>query len=76
MIAAAEAAIKALPEKITPEYADQVAEARELVNAVLAIDEDAVIAGIEKLEAAEKGLQILPWLQVNEDLVADAVEES
>ena len=75
LIAAAEAANDALPEVIALEDADQVAEARALVNAVLAIDEDAEIEGIEKLEALEEALQILPWLQVNEDLVADALKK-
>ncbi|WP_461370156.1 InlB B-repeat-containing protein, partial [Candidatus Darwinibacter acetoxidans] len=76
LIAAAEAAIEALPEEITLEDADQVAEARELVNAVLAIDEDAEIEGIEKLEAAEEALQTLGWNPVNEDLVADALKKA
>lgn len=76
LIAAAEAAIEALPEEITLEDADQVAEARELVNAVLAIDEDAEIEGIEKLEAAEEALQTLARNPVNEDLVADALKKA
>lgn len=75
LIAAAEAAIEDLPEVITLEDADQVAEARELVNAVLAIDEDAEIEGIEKLEAAEEALKTLGWNPVNEDLVADALKK-
>ncbi|WP_461371117.1 InlB B-repeat-containing protein, partial [Candidatus Darwinibacter acetoxidans] len=75
-IAAAEAAIEALPEVITLEDADQVAEARALVNAVLAIDEDAEIEGIEKLEALEEALQTLGWNPVNEDLVADALKKA
>jgi len=55
-IAAAEAAIEALPEVITLEDADQVAEARALVEAVFELDEEAEIEGIEKLEAAEAEL--------------------
>ena len=42
-IAAAEAAIEALPEVITLEDADQVAEARALVEAVFELDEEAEI---------------------------------
>lgn len=74
LIAAAEAAIEVLPEVITLEYADQVAEARALVEAVFELDEEAEIEGIEKLEAAEAALQYLSWNPVDKDIVEGALK--
>lgn len=75
-IAAAEAAIAALPEEITLDDAEAIAAARALVEAVFELDEEAEIEGIEKLEAAEEALKNLGWNPVNEDLVADALKKA
>ncbi|MFK2825559.1 S-layer homology domain-containing protein [Bacillus sp. B190/17] len=53
----AEAAIAALPEKVTLQDEEAVTNARALVNKVLAIKEDAEIQGLTTLEEAEAAIK-------------------
>ncbi|WP_226618626.1 S-layer homology domain-containing protein [Cytobacillus firmus] len=58
-IQSAEAAIAALPEKVSIEDKADVEHARALVNKVFSIKEDAEIQGLEKLESAESRMDYL-----------------
>ena len=76
LIAAAEAAIAALPkDDIKIEDAAAVEAARALVDAVLELDEEAEIEGLAILEAAELGLTRLRGNSISAEQIKAALQE-
>ena len=75
VIAAAEAAIAALPKVITIEDAAAVEAARALVDAVLELDEEAEIEGLAILEAAEVALTKLRGNSISAEQIKAALQK-
>ncbi|MFB5662702.1 S-layer homology domain-containing protein [Alteribacillus sp. HJP-4] len=71
----AEQAIADLPEEITLEDAEAVMEARELVEAVLEMDEDAEIEGLDTLVEAEETIAALTAEMAAEEAITELPEE-
>src|SRR5690606_27543342 len=75
VIAAAEAAIAALPKVITIEDAAAVEAARALVDAVLELDEEAEIEGLAILDAAEVALTRLRGNSISAEQIKAALQD-